>query len=127
MAWSAETSEGFLLAATVAGDRLAEQGARGVTGPAQVAVQSLVKRLSALPKAERRRQIEAISQRMTAPLGAVRAKLPPRALSLLSPIAERDLADTWLQQAPPPRLGYRAEPGLRQILSMIAERGSWHA
>lgn len=76
---------------------------------------------------ERRRQIQHISQRMAAPLRAVHGNLPPRALALLTPVAEPSLGSAWLQNAPPPRLGYRAERGLRRVLRAIAERGQWHA
>lgn len=78
---------------------------------------------------QRRQRISTITARMHAPLVATShtRAMSRRALALLAPLAHHEVGQTWLAQSPPPRPGYRAEAGLRQVLRTIAERGSWHA
>lgn len=125
MTWSVTISEGFVLAATIAGDRHAAQGRLGLTGNAADTTDALLAELSALDNAARRARIQAISVGIAAPIRAAVATMPPRALTLLAPIAERSLAHEWFTNTPAPRMGYRAEHGLRRVLRTVAERGRW--
>lgn len=119
-------SEGFLLAATIHRDRNAALGQAGLSGPAASAVASWSDALKRLGDNERRAKIAAISRQMIAPLSNHGQGMPTRALALLAPFVERSVGEAWLRQAPAPRIGYAAEPGLRRVLRTIAERGTWH-
>jgi hypothetical protein len=125
MAWSAAISEGFLLAATLASDRHAQMGRTGLSGAASASMAALVSELTALEDTQRRQRIQDISRRMARTLVSPCVPMPPRALAILAPVSERRLGQTWLANAPPPRPGYRVEPGLRCVLMKIAESGRW--
>lgn len=126
MAWSTAVSEGFLLAATLASDRHAHKGQTGLVGAASASVVALVAELTALEDSQRRQRIQEISVRIARTLASPCVPMLPRALAILAPVSERRLGQTWLANAPPPRPGYRVEPGLRCVLMKIAESGRWH-
>lgn len=125
MAWSTAVSEGFLLAATLASDRHAQKGRTGLRGAASASVTALVSELTALEDAARQQRIQVISRRIARPTVSPCVPMTPRALAILAPVAERSLGQAWLKNAPPPRPGYRVEPGLRCVLMKIAESGRW--
>jgi len=119
-------SEGFLLAATVASDRNARQGRDRLSATAAAAFDAWAQAIVGTTAAERRVQIKRISRQVAAPMTGAQHSLPLRALALLSPLAARSIGEQWLREAPSPRPGFQAEPGLRRVLRTIAERGRWH-
>lgn len=127
MLWSSDMSEGFLLAATLAGDRDAASGRVRLSAGAVAEFDRWMRTTGGASDGDRRGRIKTISRRMSAPMAMPEHELPDRALALLSPLFARSLAAQWLLRAPAPRAGFQAAPGLRRVLLNVAMRGTWDA
>jgi hypothetical protein len=100
--------EGYVLAATAADERRTS----GLCEQAAERVAARLDSLAAMPPEARRAEVRAIAGRLAATPDAVSEPLPPRAAGLLVGAAN----------APMPRRGFIAPPGVREAIRRAAQR-----
>jgi len=123
MICSAAMLDGLLLAATARGDGRSGPHASGTpnehsSGLAAGLAQQLQGGMKALEQgstADRHLALRRVAQRLQPTITAT--SLPARARALLAAEVERERGERWLREAPPPRRGFRASPGLRATLA----------
>lgn len=111
--------EGFVLAASLHGDRLGERSLGAVRPHEGAIVRSALERLDSLAPEARRQLL----RRIVAPLRrapAADADLPARARAILASDVDRRTGEKWLSNAPAPRRGFRPDRGLRRLLRHLA-------
>lgn len=117
---SPRETEGFALAAAVAGDRGAARARAGLSDGALEAWLVLPRALQALPAEARRRRLAALAQRTKPTPGHPPANANPRALSLLSSHVEAATGRAWLARGGLPRAGFEPDAALLQLLRSLA-------
>jgi hypothetical protein len=119
--WTERTVQGFTMAATIADDPQAAMAAPGLAPEIVDSVTKLAQELARLDPNVRRKRIRDIAS-MLSPTLADEPVLPPPAQALLARTVSKRVGRSWLQNAKPPRPGFRPEPALVEVIRRIA----WH-
>jgi hypothetical protein len=119
MDWSERTVQGFTIAATVADDPHAAMAAPGLAPEIVHSVTRLAKELASLDPHARHARIRELAS-LLSPTLAEEPVLAPRAQALLARTVSKRVGRSWLQNARPPRPGFRPDPALVEVIKRIA-------